>query len=129
MLSRFPACLNETRPFLEMKGIEHPELAETEWLLMFYYLVDMTDHLYQPKVKMQGNGNAVLSRQQAMFHFENKLELFIMDLETGRLLHFEKLRQYTDACTLTVARMCTLIGNRTHWSCPGDLGIPTRAEP
>lgn len=76
-----------------MKGIEHPELAETEWLLKFYYLVDMTEHLNQLDVEMQGIGNTALSLQQAVFAFENKLELFIMDLETGCLLHFEKLRQ------------------------------------
>uniref|UniRef100_A0A3Q3ALR4 SPIN-DOC-like zinc-finger domain-containing protein n=1 Tax=Kryptolebias marmoratus TaxID=37003 RepID=A0A3Q3ALR4_KRYMA len=99
VLSRFAACLNEIRTFLEMKGIEHPELAETEWLLKFYYLVDMTEHLNQLNVKMQGIGNTVLSLQHAVFAFENKLELFIMDLETGRLLHFEKVRQFKDACT------------------------------
>ncbi|XP_028320890.1 protein ZBED8-like [Gouania willdenowi] len=95
VLSRFAACLNKIRTFLEIKGIEHPELAETE----FYYLVDMTEHLNQLNVKMQGIGKTVLSLQHAVFAFENKLELFIMDLETGRLLHFEKLRQFKDACT------------------------------
>ena len=34
-----------------------------------------------------------------MFAFENKLELFIADIKTGRLLHFEKLREFKDACT------------------------------
>uniref|UniRef100_A0A8C5GFT9 DUF4371 domain-containing protein n=1 Tax=Gouania willdenowi TaxID=441366 RepID=A0A8C5GFT9_GOUWI len=99
VLSRFAACLNEIRTFLEIKGIEHPELAETEWLFKFYYLVDMTEHLNQLNVKMQGIGNTVLSLQHAVFAFENKLELFIMYLETGHLLHFEKLRQFKDACT------------------------------
>ncbi|VDK77296.1 unnamed protein product [Dibothriocephalus latus] len=47
MLSRFAACLNEIRTSLEVKGIEYRMLAETEWLLMFYYLVDMTEHLNQ----------------------------------------------------------------------------------
>ncbi|XP_029461803.1 protein FAM200B [Rhinatrema bivittatum] len=52
VLSRFAACLSEIRTFLEMKNIEHPELANTEWLLKFYYLVDMTEHLNQLNVKM-----------------------------------------------------------------------------
>lgn len=99
VLSRFAACLNEFQTFLEMKGIEHPELAKTEWLLKFYYLVDITEHLNQLNVKMQGVGNTVLSLQHAVFPFENKLEVFIKDLETGRLLHFEKLREFTEACT------------------------------
>ncbi|QQP49983.1 General transcription factor II-I repeat domain-containing protein 2-like, partial [Caligus rogercresseyi] len=99
VLSRFAACLNEIRTFLDMKGVEHPELKNTEWLLKFYYLVDMTAHLNQLNVKMQGIGNTVATLQQAVFAFENKLELFITDIETGRLLHFEKLREFKDACT------------------------------
>uniref|UniRef100_H2MR48 HAT C-terminal dimerisation domain-containing protein n=1 Tax=Oryzias latipes TaxID=8090 RepID=H2MR48_ORYLA len=98
VLSRFAACLSEIRTFLERKNVEHPELADTEWLLKFYYLVDMTGHLNHLNVKMQGVGNTILSLQQAVFAFENRLELFIADIETGRLLHFEKLSEFKDAC-------------------------------
>nr|XP_033805884.1 general transcription factor II-I repeat domain-containing protein 2-like [Geotrypetes seraphini] len=98
VLSHFAASLSEIRTFLEMKNVEHPELANTEWLLKFYYLVDITEHLNQLNVKMQGVGNTVLSLQQAVFAFE-KLEIFIADTETGRLLHFEKLGEFKDACT------------------------------
>ena len=76
MLSRFAACLSEIWTFLKMKGVKHPELANTEWLLLFQYLVDMTEHLNQLNVKMQGIGNTVLSLQQAVFAIENKLELY-----------------------------------------------------
>ncbi|VDN13677.1 unnamed protein product [Dibothriocephalus latus] len=97
----FAACLNETRTFLEMKDLKHHELAETKWILMFYYIVDMTEHLNQPIFKMQGNGNTVLSIQQAVFALENQLDLFIMDLETDHLLRFEKLRQYKYTCAVS----------------------------
>uniref|UniRef100_A0A803JPN2 DUF4371 domain-containing protein n=1 Tax=Xenopus tropicalis TaxID=8364 RepID=A0A803JPN2_XENTR len=50
---------------------------------LVYYLVDMTERLNQLNVKMQGVGNTVLPLQQAVFAFENKLELFIADIETG----------------------------------------------
>lgn len=65
-----------------MKNIEHPKLAETEWLLKFDYLADMTERLNQLNVKMQVIGNTMLSLQQTICAFENKLELFIMALET-----------------------------------------------
>uniref|UniRef100_A0A3P9JU81 HAT C-terminal dimerisation domain-containing protein n=1 Tax=Oryzias latipes TaxID=8090 RepID=A0A3P9JU81_ORYLA len=55
VLSRFAACLSEIRTFLERKNVEHPELADTEWLLKFYYLVDMTGHLNHLNVKMQAS--------------------------------------------------------------------------
>ncbi|XP_066218890.1 general transcription factor II-I repeat domain-containing protein 2B-like [Saccopteryx leptura] len=99
VLSHFAASLSKIRTFLEMNNVEHPELANTEWLLKFYYLMDMTEHLNQLNVKMQGVGNTVLSLQQAVFAFENKLELFITDIKTGHLLHFEKLGEFKDACT------------------------------
>uniref|UniRef100_A0A3P9HEE7 DUF4371 domain-containing protein n=1 Tax=Oryzias latipes TaxID=8090 RepID=A0A3P9HEE7_ORYLA len=87
--------------FLEIKNVKHPELADTHQLtlLNFYYLVDMTGHLNHLNGKMQVVGNTILSLQQAVFAFENKLELFIADIETGRLLHFEKLEEFKDACT------------------------------
>uniref|UniRef100_A0A3Q3G864 HAT C-terminal dimerisation domain-containing protein n=1 Tax=Kryptolebias marmoratus TaxID=37003 RepID=A0A3Q3G864_KRYMA len=91
-------CMSEIQTFLEMKNIEHPELANTEWLLKVFYLVDMSEHLNQLNVTMQDVGNTVLSLQQAVSAFENKLELFIVDIKTGRLLHFEKLREFKDSC-------------------------------
>uniref|UniRef100_A0A3Q4N3W6 HAT C-terminal dimerisation domain-containing protein n=1 Tax=Neolamprologus brichardi TaxID=32507 RepID=A0A3Q4N3W6_NEOBR len=80
VLSCFAACLSKIQTFFEMKNVEHPELANSEWLLKFYYLVDMTEHLNQLNVKMQGVGNTVLSLQQALFAFENKLELFVVHI-------------------------------------------------
>uniref|UniRef100_A0A3Q3AU70 HAT C-terminal dimerisation domain-containing protein n=1 Tax=Kryptolebias marmoratus TaxID=37003 RepID=A0A3Q3AU70_KRYMA len=57
VLSRFAACMSEIQTFFKMKNVEYPELANTEWLLKFFYLVDMTEHLNQLNVKMQGVGN------------------------------------------------------------------------
>ena len=48
---------------------------------------------------MQGIGNTILTLQQTLFAFENKLALFIADLETGRLLHFERLKKFKGALT------------------------------
>ena len=81
VLSRFVACLSEIRTFLEMKGVKHPELENTGWLLQFHYLVDITGHLNQLNVKMQGIGNTISSLQQAVFAFESKLEVFLRDIK------------------------------------------------
>ena len=82
-----------------MKDVKLPEPADTEWLLKFYYLVDMTKQLNQLNVKMQGIGNTVLSLQQIVFAFENRLEIFTIDIQTGRLLHFVKLKEFKDVRT------------------------------
>jgi len=59
----------------------------------------MTEHLNQLNVKMQGTGNTILSLQQAVFAFEKKMELFITDVETGPLLHFQRLKEFKDTLT------------------------------
>lgn len=68
VLSCFVACLSKIRTFLEMKDIEHPELANTEWLLKFDHLGDMTEHLNQLNVKMQSIGkySLILSKKQCL---------------------------------------------------------------
>lgn len=50
-------------PFLKWKMPSVP-LAAPEWLLKLHYLVDMTEHLNQLNVKMQGIGNPIMSLQQ-----------------------------------------------------------------
>ena len=100
VLNCFAACLREIRTFLEIKYVEHPELTNLDCLRKFYYLVDITEHLNQFNVKRQGIGNTILSLQQTLFASENKLDLFIADLETSRLLHFERLKKFKDALTV-----------------------------
>lgn len=53
-----------------MKNVEHSELADTEWLLKFYYLVYMTGHLNQLNVKMYCVGNTILALQQTVFEYQ-----------------------------------------------------------
>ena len=50
VLSRFAACLSETRAFLETRNSDHSELTNTKWLWKLYYLVDMSEHPNQLNV-------------------------------------------------------------------------------
>ena len=72
-----------------MQNVEHPQLTNPDWHWKFYYLVDMSEHLNQSNVKMQGIGNTILSLQLTLFAFENKLDLFIADFETD-IVHILK---------------------------------------
>ena len=69
----------------------HPELSDCRWHLMFFYLVNITGHLIRLNVQLQGKGNTILSLQQyrQLFAFESKLNVFITDIENGRLTHFK----------------------------------------
>lgn len=86
MLGHFAACLSEILTFHEMENVEHPELADTEWLLKFYCLADVT----AIETSSIWEGKAM----EMQPYPRNKLELFIAVIETGRLLHFEKVLEF-----------------------------------
>lgn len=69
VLARFAACFKEVKTFLKMKGITKSELLYPEWLLKYYYLVDITGNFSQLNVKLQGQVNTILSLQQVVFAF------------------------------------------------------------
>lgn len=78
VFSHFASRLSEIWTFLEMQGVKHPELANDEGLLKFYYLADMTEYVNQLNVKRQGIGSTILSLQQAVCTcvFDNKQTLY-----------------------------------------------------
>lgn len=59
--------------FLNIKSVKHAELACTEWLWKFYYFADMTEHLNQLNVKMQGVGNTILSLRHLKTSYNSSL--------------------------------------------------------
>lgn len=75
-------------------NVEHPELTNTDRLLKFHHLLDMTEHLNQIYVKMQGVWK--YSRNPSTSSVcSGKLEFS----HHSCLLHFEKLGELKDACT------------------------------
>ena len=54
-------------------------------------MVDMASHLNTPNKKLQGN-TAVLLLEEVLL-FQQKLCLFVRDLEKGTLLHFPVLKK------------------------------------
>lgn len=97
--------LREVKRKLEEVGNNYPSLLLhiVRWLskgkvLRRFEAKQNLKSKIQLKVKMQVIRNAVASLQQAVFAFENRLELFIEDIESGHFLYFERLSEFKDTC-------------------------------
>ena len=57
-------------------------------------MVDLTSHLNQLNLKLQGRGNTAFILLEEILCFEKKLNFFMTDLRNGELLHFAFLQKY-----------------------------------
>ncbi|XP_022166391.1 general transcription factor II-I repeat domain-containing protein 2-like [Myzus persicae] len=87
----------EIKDFLTNKGINYPELCDDMWLQKLYFAVDLTSSLNHLNKKLQGKGNTAHTLLETVLSFEQQLQLFSEDIESGNLDHFESLKEYTES--------------------------------
>ena len=79
---RFVECLNEIKLFLNMKNNnDFSELDDNAWLGKLIFFTDLSMHLNELNVKLQGYGKGIDIMLGIIIAFESKLHIFQRDLE------------------------------------------------
>ncbi|XP_026538860.1 general transcription factor II-I repeat domain-containing protein 2A-like [Notechis scutatus] len=99
VLERFVACLNEIRLFMNEKGQEYPQLTDMAWLTNLRFFTDFTLHFNVLNKQLQGVGKTAERMICDIKTFEEKLQVFEKDLESGELKYFPNLKMHLENST------------------------------
>ena len=92
MLERLYDLRGEVAAFLSMKGANFPEFSDPNWLLGLAFLADLTSHLNDLNVRLQGKDLLIPDMISSISAFEVKLRLWESQLREGDFTHFQSLR-------------------------------------
>uniref|UniRef100_A0A9J7YT13 SPIN-DOC-like zinc-finger domain-containing protein n=1 Tax=Cyprinus carpio carpio TaxID=630221 RepID=A0A9J7YT13_CYPCA len=106
MLARFYNLREEVKQFMEIKGKPVVELSDDKWLCDLAFMVDITKHLSELNVKLQGPNQLLSSLLSNVKSFEAKLKLWQFQLEQGNIAHFPTLQEQKPAMTDEYAGEC-----------------------
>jgi len=67
------------------------------WLQKLYFAIDLTSFLNHLNKKIQGKRNTAHMLLETVLFFEQQLQLFSEDIDSGNLDHFETLKEYTES--------------------------------
>ena len=92
VLERFVGCFDEIKVFLSEKGQDYPELEDGDWIVKLMFLSDITKHLNEFNLLLQGAGKTVLDLYDTWKAFVAKLAIYSTDVETGSFRYFKNLK-------------------------------------
>ena len=96
--------------FLHEKSKRFDELYDEEWITDFAFFVDLSGHLNDLNLNLQGEGRLVTQMYDSVQGFSRKLQLWIDQIESGNFAHFPLLserREHALSRCLTYKRVLT----------------------
>jgi hypothetical protein len=77
---------------MEKKGRNIEELNDEEWITNLGFLVDVTDHLNNLNIELQGKDKFITDMYNNIKAFRLKLRLWEYQLKLNNLVHFPHLK-------------------------------------
>ena len=95
VLLRFVECLVEIKAFLIEQGKAYPELEDENWLVKLMFLVNITMHLNELNLRLQGPGKTVIGLFEAWKGFVAKLDVYTREIQTATFRYFKHLKAFS----------------------------------
>lgn len=99
MLERVLSLNEEISAFLEMKGQDNTHFKDPEWIAKLAFLVDMTTHMNNLNVQLQGKHKFVFEMFGQIKAFITKLQLWELQLQKQNYTHFPKFQAHKSNVT------------------------------
>jgi len=92
VLRRFFSLRQEITLFMAMKDNDVPQLSDPSFLSDLAFLTDVTQHLNELNLKLQGSKQVITVMYDSVKSFRCKLSLWAKQLELNNLAHFPALQ-------------------------------------
>ncbi|XP_026475737.1 general transcription factor II-I repeat domain-containing protein 2-like, partial [Ctenocephalides felis] len=109
VLNKFVSCLEPIKVFLNEKEQHFPELNDEEWLGKLMFLTDVTNHLNELNLKLQGKRQTVLELFEYWTAFASKLNIFLRDINTSTYKYFPNVRALANESTVNNNELKTYV--------------------
>jgi hypothetical protein len=93
MLKRVYNLKNDIQLFVEMKEYRFPHFEDKEWMCDFAFLVDITQHLNDLNMELQGRDQFIHNMFDKINAFESKLKIWSKHLLSNNMSHFAHLKK------------------------------------
>ena len=116
VLTRVFEFRKEICEFLKGKGKPQPLLSDEEWVWKLAFVTDITDHMNNLNLKLQGKENLICDLYTHLKVFRCKLDLFLKQVKVKIFFHFEKCKVFNAEATTQspVAFSCVIIQDLQH---------------
>lgn len=103
VLERFVSCNDAIKVFLAKKGQHYPQLEDEKWIVKLLFLADITGHLNELNLRLQGAGQTVLDIFETWTAFVAKLAVFSGDIASST--YFRHLRELSSHRSISTAEI------------------------
>ena len=105
VLERFVSCIDAIKVFLAEKGQHYPQLEDETWIVKLLFLADITGHLNELNLRLQGAGQTVLDMFETWTAFVTKLAVFSGDIASSTFRYFRHLRELSSHRSISTAEI------------------------